>query len=88
MRVPYEKMYNEFVRVLLKYGFDKEKAEISAKLYADAKAGSNSLSIVAAGNDGQFTVTALFDNLGKGASGAAVQNMNLMLGLEETTGLI
>lgn len=60
----------------------------TAKLYANAKAGSNSLSIVAAGNDGQFTVTALFDNLGKGASGAAVQNMNLMLGLVETTGLI
>ena len=36
MRVPYEEMYNEFVRVLLKYGFDKEKAEISAKLYTDA----------------------------------------------------
>ena len=34
MRVPYEEMYNEFVRVLLKYGFDKDKAEISAKLYA------------------------------------------------------
>ena len=33
------------------------------------------------------TVTALFDNLGKGASGAAVQNMNLMLGFPETTGL-
>ena len=32
-------------------------------------------------------VTALFDNLGKGASGAAVQNMNLMLGFEETEGL-
>ena len=32
-------------------------------------------------------VTALFDNLGKGASGAAVQNMNLMLGFEETAGL-
>ncbi len=30
MRVPYEEMYNEFVRVLLKYGFDKEEAEISA----------------------------------------------------------
>ena len=60
----------------------------TAKLYANAKAGSNCLSIVAAGNDGQFTVTALFDNLGKGASGAAVQNMNLMLGLEETTGLL
>ena len=36
---------------------------------------------------GQTTVTALFDNLGKGASGAAVQNMNLMLGFEETEGL-
>ena len=32
-------------------------------------------------------VTALFDNLGKGASGAAIQNMNIMLGLDETTGL-
>lgn len=32
-------------------------------------------------------ITARFDNLGKGASGAAVQNMNLMLGFEETTGL-
>ena len=32
-------------------------------------------------------ITALFDNLGKGASGAAVQNMNLMLGFEETEGL-
>ena len=29
----------------------------------------------------------MFDNLGKGASGAAVQNMNLMLGFPETTGL-
>ena len=43
--------------------------------------------LYAAGNDEQFTITALFDNLGKGASGAAVQNMNLMLGFEETTGL-
>ena len=32
-------------------------------------------------------VTAIFDNLGKGASGAAIQNMNLLLGLDETTGL-
>lgn len=36
MRVPYQDMYNEFVRVLLKYGFSEEKAKISAKLYADA----------------------------------------------------
>ena len=32
-------------------------------------------------------LTARLDNLGKGASGAAVQNMNLMLGFEETKGL-
>ena len=37
-----------------------------------------------AGNDEQILLCARFDNLGKGASGAAVQNMNLMLGLEET----
>ena len=58
-----------------------------AKLCGNAKAGQDDLSIILAGNDEQFTVTALFDNLGKGASGAAVQNMNIMLGLDETTGL-
>jgi N-acetyl-gamma-glutamyl-phosphate reductase len=58
------------------------------RLYAAAKAGDNDLSIVVAGNDEAFTVTALFDNLGKGASGAAVQNMNIMLGFEETAGLV
>ena len=58
------------------------------KLYGGQKAGDNDLWLVAAGNDCQLTVTALFDNLGKGASGAAVQNMNLMLGFEETAGLV
>ena len=51
------------------------------------QAGDDDLTLTVAGNDGQLTVTALFDNLGKGASGAAVQNMNLMLGFEETEGL-
>ena len=59
----------------------------AAKVYGNAKAGQDTLMIVVAGNDEQFTVTALFDNLGKGASGAAVQNMNIMLGLDEATGL-
>ena len=58
------------------------------KLYGGAKAGDNGLTLVTVGNDERFTITALFDNLGKGASGAAVQNMNIMLGLEETTGLV
>ncbi|MDR1797968.1 MAG: N-acetyl-gamma-glutamyl-phosphate reductase [Clostridiales Family XIII bacterium] len=44
----------------------------------------------AVGPDGQARVTVVcrFDNLGKGASGAAIQNMNLMLGLPETEGLV
>jgi N-acetyl-gamma-glutamyl-phosphate reductase len=33
-------------------------------------------------------IVARLDNLGKGASGAAVQNMNIALGLDETAGLI
>mgnify|MGYP001810085052 CR=1 FL=1 len=39
------------------------------------------------GNEEQILLTARFDNLGKGASGAAIQCMNLMLGLDETTSL-
>mmetsp|Transcript_14148 Transcript_14148/g.21509 ORF Transcript_14148/g.21509 Transcript_14148/m.21509 type:complete len:134 (+) Transcript_14148:848-1249(+) len=37
--------------------------------------------------DGKVMLSARLDNLGKGASGAAVQNLNLALGLDETTGL-
>ena len=59
----------------------------TAKIYGNAKAGQDTLEIIVAGNDEQFTVTALFDNLGKGASGAAVQNMNIMLGFEADKGL-
>ena len=62
-------------------------ADAGSKLYGNARAGDNGLTLVAAGNDERFTITALFDNLGKGASGAAVQNMNIMLGFPEATGL-
>ncbi len=57
-------------------------------LYANELAGTNELRIVVCGNDERTSVTALFDNLGKGASGAAVQNMNIVLGIDETTGLL
>ncbi len=50
-------------------------------------AGSNELQIFVCGNDEQVMLAARLDNLGKGASGAAVQNMNLMLGFDETAGL-
>ncbi len=54
---------------------------------ANAMAGRDSLLLIVNGGEEQTIVTALFDNLGKGASGAAVQNMNLALGFEETKGL-
>ena len=50
-------------------------------------AGTNDLQIFVCGNEEQAMLTARLDNLGKGASGAAVQNMNLMLGFPEETGL-
>ena len=56
-------------------------------IYADTYAGKDTMRIQVSGQQDQCMVTAIFDNLGKGASGAAIQNMNLLLGLEETTGL-
>ncbi len=56
-------------------------------LSAAAYAGRDDLEITVQGQAGRLTVTARFDNLGKGASGAAIQNMNLVLGLPEDTGL-
>ena len=58
-----------------------------AMLSANTFAGTDRLELTVSGTREQTIVTARFDNLGKGASGAAVQNMNLMLGLEETSGL-
>ena len=58
-----------------------------AYLAANALAGTDRLELTVSGHEGQTIVTARFDNLGKGASGAAVQNMNLMLGLEPLKGL-
>ena len=48
---------------------------------------TNMLEITVSGNDKLTIVTSRFDNLGKGASGAAVQNMNIMLGMDERNGV-
>ena len=61
--------------------------EAPARLYTSQMAGTDGLLLTATGHQDQTLITAQFDNLGKGASGAAVQNMNLMLGFEETAGL-
>lgn len=56
-------------------------------LGADGCNGTNRLDIFVFGHDDQILVMSRLDNLGKGASGAAVQCMNIMLGLDEGTGL-
>ncbi len=59
------------------------------KLTPESLNGSNEMRLHVFGNDeyGQAVVMGLLDNLGKGASGQAIQNMNLMLGLDENAGL-
>ena len=56
-------------------------------LNVEANNDTNRLDIFVSGNEDQILITSRLDNLGKGASGAAIQNMNLMLGLEEKMGL-
>lgn len=48
----------------------------------------NDMKILIGGNDERILLSALFDNLGKGASGAAVQCLNIMMGLDECVGLM
>ncbi len=57
-------------------------------LSSAALSGRDDLEVSAYGNDERLILVSRFDNLGKGASGAAIQNMNLALGVEETTGLV
>ena len=54
---------------------------------AIAMSGLDGMEITVTGENGRLLLMSRFDNLGKGASGAAVQCMNLMLGLDGTTGL-
>lgn len=56
-------------------------------LSAAAFAGRDDMEISVQGNDERILLVARFDNLGKGASGAAIQNMNILLGVDETAGL-
>ncbi len=65
-----------------------ENAEEQGFLSANALSGRDDMQITVQGNDDRFLLVARFDNLGKGASGAAIQNMNIMLGLNEATGLV
>ena len=57
-------------------------------LSAGAMAGRDSLEVSVFGNGERILLISRFDNLGKGASGAAIQNMNIALGLDEAEGLV
>lgn len=60
-----------------------EDGLLSAAAFADR----DDMQIAVFGNEDRMILTARFDNLGKGASGAAIQNMNILLGVDEATGL-
>ena len=62
-------------------------ADEAGFLSAASRAGLDDMEISVFGNEERLTLVCRFDNLGKGASGAAIQNMNLVLGLAEDTGL-
>ena len=57
-------------------------------LSAAAYSGRDDMEITIDGNDERILLTARYDNLGKGASGAAIQTMNLLLGQDQTAGLV
>ena len=65
-----------------------DEAPESGKVYSNPMAGSNGMEIYVTGNEERMLLIASYDNLGKGASGAAVQNLNIVLGTEETAGLV
>ena len=65
-----------------------EAADEGGFLSAGALSGRDDMQVSVSGNAERVLLTARFDNLGKGASGAAIQNMNLLLGLDETEGLV
>jgi N-acetyl-gamma-glutamyl-phosphate reductase len=68
--------------------FDNETGLEEGFLSPTACNDTNRLDLFVFGHEEQMLVAARFDNLGKGASGTAVQNMNIMLGVEETRGLM
>lgn len=89
-----ERLHGALVEAYDGQGFvevaDLEETEAMAGIEPEGLNGTNRLRLHVFGdrNGEQARLVALLDNLGKGASGAAVQNLNIMLGLDEATGLI
>ena len=78
-------LYREYYgKGLVKYEDDCNE---NGFLSAGAFSGRDDMQISVFGSGEKMTLVSRFDNLGKGACGAAIQNMNILLGIDETTGL-
>ena len=78
----YKQCYNSTI-----VHFD-ESADENGLMAGNLLSGRDDMQITVSGNDERILLISRFDNLGKGASGAAIQNMNILLGIDETTGLV
>ncbi len=76
-----------FTEYYASHNFIKTVQESKSYLPANPLVGTNRMEIYVDGNDERIVLASVFDNLGKGASGAAVQCMNIMLGMDERTSL-
>ena len=80
-----KKIYaNKYNGDIVKY---VENADDGGFISAHKLAGKDSMQITVAGNDDRILLIAMYDNLGKGASGAAVECLNFVLGVSPETGL-
>ncbi len=80
------KAYADYYRSgLVRFVADSSESGI---LSSAALSGRDDMEVSVFGNDERILLVARFDNLGKGASGAAIQNMNIVIGADERTGLV
>ena len=80
------KAYADYYRSgLVRFVADSSESGILSSV---ALSGRDDMEVSVFGNDERILLVARFDNLGKGASGAAIQNMNIVIGADERTGLV
>jgi N-acetyl-gamma-glutamyl-phosphate reductase len=80
-----KKVYSElYTSPALKYVDEGSKGFLAA----GELSGADNMKVSVFGNNDRIILTAVYDNLGKGASGAAIQCMNIMLGTDEYKGLV
>lgn len=80
-----EAVYSEYYKGNI-VKFVKDESE-NGFMSGGRLSGLDSMHVTVQGNDDRILLVSRFDNLGKGASGAAIQNMNIVLGAPESTGL-